>query len=280
MRFATVLIALAAGAIALAAQAASPQIASTLTVVSTGPAVKMATEQLILHSAALNRDVVIEVTKPFAPPTTPGQKFPAVYALDGGYDFAGQEGWLLGGAGRIAGAYMVTVGDKPADYGKRETDLTSLPVTRKGHTQPGGSDSYRRFLLEELKPFIEARYPVDPGRAVLVGHSLGGSFALALLADRPGAFSGYVVGSPGIWNEPNLPGRVAAAKGGGARIFIAAGGRETARIVDSFAQLTAALGRNTSLKVRSQIFPDSTHVGYYPELIAQGLAFVLPPSGS
>ena len=254
--------------------------AEPLKVLSVGPAVKMATEQLVTHSAVLDRDLLIGVTKPFAPPTTPGQKFPAVYALDGGYDFAGQEGWLLGGAGRIAGAYIVTVESKPEDYGKRDADLTSLPVTRNGRTEPGRSDLYRKFLLEELRPLIEARYPVDPGRAVLVGHSLGGSFALALLADRPGAFSGYVIGSPGTWNEPDLAKRVAAAKGGGERIFIAAGGLETPRIADSLAQLTAALRQNAGLDVRSQTFPDASHLGYYPELIAQGLAFVLPPKSA
>jgi predicted alpha/beta superfamily hydrolase len=272
MRRLALLIASLALSLASAAQAAP-----ALAVVSSGPAVKMATEQLVVHSAALDRDMLVEVTKPFAPPTAPGQRFPAVYALDGGYDFAGQEGWLLGGAGRIAGAYMVTVASKPADYGKRDTDLSSQPATHNGRTEPGHSDSYRRFLLEELRPFIEARYPVDPRRAVLVGHSLGGSFALALLADRPGAFAGYVVGSPGTWNEPDLVKRTAAAQGHGERIFVASGGKETARIAESFAQLTAALSQNAGFKVRSQIFPDATHLGYYPELIADGLAYVLPP---
>jgi predicted alpha/beta superfamily hydrolase len=272
MRRSAVLIAVVAASLAGGAFAAP-----ALTVVSTGVAVKMATEQLVLHSAALDRDVLVEVTRPFTPPKTPAQRFPAVYALDGGYEFAGLEGWLLGGAGGISSAYTIAVGYKPADYGKRDADLTSLPVTHNGHTEPGRAGLYRTFLIDELKPFIEARYPIDPSRAVLVGHSLGGSFAAALLADRPGVFAGYVIGSPGIWSEPDLVRRTEAVKSRGERVFIAMGGKEDARLKDGVTKLATALGRNRSLTVRSEVFPDATHVAYYPGLIARGLAYVLPP---
>ena len=45
---------------------------------------------------------------------------------------------------------------------------------------------------------------------------------------RPAAFSGYVIGSPASWNEPELVTRVAAAKGLGERIFVAVGANEEA----------------------------------------------------
>lgn len=272
MRQLAVLVAIAMSIIAVASQA------QPLTVVSTGLAVKMATEQLVVHSAALDRDVLIEVTRPFTPPTTPGQKFPAVYALDGGYEFAGLEGWLLGGSGGMAGAYMIAVGYKPADYGKRDADLTSQLATRNGSSEPGRAEAYRTFLIDELRPFIETRYPVGADRSVLVGHSLGGTFAAALLADRPGAFVGYVIGSPAVWREPNLVERMRAAKGRGERVFIAVGGKEGSRMTGGVAQMVAALTRNRSLAVRGETFPEATHVSYYPELIARGLAYVLPPT--
>jgi predicted alpha/beta superfamily hydrolase len=261
-------------ALVLAASAAS---AAPLALVSTGLAAKMATEQLVVHSAALDRDVLIEVTRPFAP-LGANQKAPAVYLLDGGYEFAGLEGWMLGGSGGMKPAYMVAVGYKPADYGKRDADLTSQPITRGGHTELGRALAYQAFLIDELRPFIEARYSVDPGQAVLVGHSLGGSFAAALLADRPTAFTGYVIGSPAIWNEPDLVARVAAAKGHGERIFVAVGGGEEARMAEGAGRLAAALKGNTALRVHSQVFASAKHLSYYPELIAQGLAYVLPPN--
>jgi predicted alpha/beta superfamily hydrolase len=247
-----------------------------LKVVSAGLATKMATEQLIVHSASLDRDMIIEVTRPFAP-LPAGRKAAAVYLLDGGYDFAGQEGWMLGGAGGMAGAYMVSVGSRPADYAKREADFATQPIDHGGHIETGRAIAYRAFLLEELRPFIEARYAADPGQAVLVGHSAGGSFAAALFADRPGAFSAYVIGSPALSNEPGLMSRIATAKGGGERIFIAAGTKEKAEIVSSTEQIAAALKAKPGLAVRSQVFAGATHLSYYPELIAEGLAYVLPP---
>jgi len=255
-----------------------PALAEPLKVVSSGVAVKMATEQLVVHSAQLDRDVLIEVTRPFTP-LTAGQRVPAVYLLDGGYEFGGLEGWLLGGSGGMTEAYIVSVGYRPADYGKRDVDLTTQRVDRGGSVEAGRAYVYRAFLTKELRPFIEERYQVDPTQAVLVGHSSGGSFAAALLADEPGAFSAYVIGSPAIWNEPNLVARVAAAEvRRGERIFIAVGAGEKAQMTEGAARLTEALKSHAGLSVRSEVFAGATHLSYYPELIAQGLPYVLRPA--
>jgi predicted alpha/beta superfamily hydrolase len=264
-------------ALGLSLTLAVPGLAAPLKVVSTGLAAKMATEQLVVHSVLLDRDVLIEVTRPFTP-LTAGQHVPAVYVLDGGYEFAGLEGWLLGGSGGMAEAYIVTVGYKPADYAKRDGDLTTQSVARGGKVELGRALAYRAFLMTELRPFIEARYPVDPSQAVLVGHSSGGSFAAALFADEPGAFSAYVIGSPAVWNEPTLVARVATSMAGRERVYIAVGGNEEARMQQAATRLTEAFQKHDGLPVRSQVFAGATHLSYYPQLIAEGLAFVLPPS--
>jgi len=261
--------------VSLALALAGPVLAEPLKVVSAGLAAKMATEQMVVHSAQLDRDVLIEITRPFTP-VKAGQRVPAVYVLDGGYELAGLEGWLLGGSGGMAEAYIVAVGYKPADYGKRDADLTTQPTSRGGKVEQGRALAYRAFLTKELRPFIEARYPVDPSQAVLVGHSSGGSFAAALFADDPGAFSAYVIGSPAIWNEPRLVARVAAAQVRGERIFIGVGGNEGDRMMQAAAQMTDALKSHAGLSVRNEVFPGATHLSYYPELIAKGLPYVLP----
>lgn len=254
---------------------AVPVLAEPLKVVSTGLAVKMATEQLVVHSAQLDRDLLVEITRPFTP-LAAGRRVPAVYALDGGYEFAGLEGWLLGGSGGMAEAYIVTVGYKPADYGKREADLSTQPTSHGGTVEAGRALAYRAFLTSELRPFIEARYPVDPAQAVLVGHSAGGSFAAALFADDPGAFSAYVIGSAAAWNEPGLAARITSAAAHGQRVYVAVGGNEPDRMKQAAEQITAAFRAHAGLPVRSEIFPGATHISYYPELIAHGLAYVLP----
>ncbi|MFY7857648.1 MAG: alpha/beta hydrolase [Rubrivivax sp.] len=52
------------------------------------------------------------------------------------------------------------------------------------------SDAYLRYLVEDLKPFIDARYRTRPGRddTVLMGSSMGGLISLYGLLEHPGVF--------------------------------------------------------------------------------------------
>ena len=52
------------------------------------------------------------------------------------------------------------------------------------------SDAYLSFLVEELKPFIDARYRTlpGPGDTVVMGSSMGGLVSLYALARYPGVF--------------------------------------------------------------------------------------------
>ncbi|MEP6620961.1 MAG: alpha/beta hydrolase-fold protein [bacterium] len=79
-----------------------------------------------------------------------------------------------------------------------------IPAAAAGYSPPGeitasgGADNFLAFIADELVPQIDRRYRTAPMR-VLVGHSLGGLFALRVLARRPEAFTGYVVMEPSIW---------------------------------------------------------------------------------
>ena len=54
------------------------------------------------------------------------------------------------------------------------------------------SDAYLRFIVEELKPFIDANYPTRPDRqnTVTMGASMGGLISLYALARHPDVFGG------------------------------------------------------------------------------------------
>src|SRR6185437_4614466 len=112
---------------------------------------------------------------------------------------AGRRLWNGRAAGRDARAGL---GDGAGDRRQHR-----LPARR------GGGAAFEAFLLEDLKPFIEAHYPADPRRSVLFGHSAGGLFAANVFADRPDAFYGYVIGSASAWADPSLFARLAAAAG-------------------------------------------------------------------
>ncbi|MBU2650398.1 MAG: alpha/beta hydrolase [Bacteroidetes bacterium] len=57
--------------------------------------------------------------------------------------------------------------------------------------QPGGDD-YLRFIVEEVKPFIDSVYNADPGKesTFIAGSSMGGLISLYALMEYPDVFSG------------------------------------------------------------------------------------------
>jgi pimeloyl-ACP methyl ester carboxylesterase len=94
---------------------------------------------------------------------------------------------------------LIVVGVRNTD---RTRDMTPAPVS--GFRVPqeartaGGADRFLTFLADELIPHVERTYRAAPMR-VLVGHSLGGLFALHALARRPELFTGYLVMEPAVW---------------------------------------------------------------------------------
>ncbi len=72
------------------------------------------------------------------------------------------------------------------------------------------SDAYLAFLVEELKPFIDARYPVrtDAGSTYLAGSSMGGLISLYGLCSYPEVFGGAACLSthwPGVFTVDDNP---------------------------------------------------------------------------
>jgi predicted alpha/beta superfamily hydrolase len=79
----------------------------------------------------------------------------------------------------------------------RINDYTQTSFRAKG----GNADNYGRFLIEEIKPFIDKNYQTLPEREFtgLGGSSLGGLFSLYLGLKRQDVFSRLAVMSPSLW---------------------------------------------------------------------------------
>ncbi|WP_309605211.1 alpha/beta hydrolase-fold protein [Phenylobacterium sp.] len=255
-------------------------VSAAVTVVSQGPTVQLGGVQFVLHSERVGRNFLIEVAPPFGPPAV-GHRAPAIYALDGGYGVAGPLGALLGGSGAMEPSFVISVGYLPAQYGMRDSDLMHLQTKYDGRTFPGGGAAFQAFLLDELRPFIESRYPVDPTRAVLFGHSEGAIFAANVLAERPDAFAGYLIASPSVWLQPDIVERVArvASKGAGRRVYLSVGGAEVPVMIDGEARLAQALSSSPSgFVVRSRVYAAARHLTYYAALIPDAFPWLLPPT--
>ena len=105
---------------------------------------------------------------------------------------------LLSESGRIPP--MIVVGIIATD---RTRDLTpSIPTAGFGGApwtgSAGGADKFLSFIADELLPTVNHNYRTRPYR-VLVGHSLGGLFAVYALMNHPEVFNGYIAISPSLW---------------------------------------------------------------------------------
>jgi predicted alpha/beta superfamily hydrolase len=138
------------------------------------------------------------------------ERFPVLYMHDGQnlFDpktaYAGVEWGVdetmtrLLAEGKIRPAIVVGVWNTPkraAEYmPQKATTLTNakdLAVSAPLNT-PIISDAYLKFLVQELKPFIDAKYRTLPGRAdtFIMGSSMGGLISAYAMAEYPDVFGG------------------------------------------------------------------------------------------
>ena len=69
----------------------------------------------------------------------------------------------------------------------RERDL--LPVPMEGLVASPGAALFLQFIEQELIPFVETHYRVNPSDRILEGYSLGSFFVLYTLFQKPGIFT-------------------------------------------------------------------------------------------
>jgi hypothetical protein len=178
--------------------------------------------RFMLASAVLGEEREINVRLPASYATAkPDRLYPVLYVLDGGVeqDFPHIAG--LAQHGEMSGTFdeFITVGIATK---KRIWELT-FPTRDERYTtfyrangQPvefasgGGSEKFRRFIAEEVIPFVEAKYRTG-GRRAFLGESLAAFFVVDTLLRQPKLFHDYIAISPSLWwNREELGNRAAA----------------------------------------------------------------------
>jgi enterochelin esterase-like enzyme len=142
----------------------------------------------------------------------PDKRYPVLYVHDGqnvfdpSLSYTGID-WDIDGAmtrlieaGEIREAIVVGVWNSPlrfAEYMPRapvrtETVGSGIDGRPIGRADDIRSDDYLRFLVEELKPFLDAQYRTLPGRddTSIMGSSMGGLISLYAAAQYPEVFGG------------------------------------------------------------------------------------------
>lgn len=171
----------------------------------------MLENQIRLHdnfySHRLSNSRRISVFLPDGYEFDPRSRFPVFYLHDGQNLF--DAGTAFGGAAwradEIAQQLIWRREIKPLIIvGVENTGLNRIneytPV-RNWRGQGGAADFYGKFLIEELKPFVDYHYRTLPGRefTVIGGSSLGGLVSLYLGLRRPDVFSRVAAISPSVW---------------------------------------------------------------------------------
>ncbi len=168
------------------------------------------------HGARLWSEVLQEERRllVYTPPhyEQSGERYPVLYLLDAEAQFRQATAvlqFLSSDNGRMP--EMIVIGITNT---RRTHDLTPAATTdeqRKEDPDAGGDGAFLRFLVDELQPWVDSHYRTQPYR-VLVGHSLGGLFAVNALLSRPDAFNAYLAISPSLWFDERAP--VARAEAG------------------------------------------------------------------
>lgn len=162
-----------------------------------------------LNSRTLGETRTIDVSLPRGYAGS-SERYPVIVVLDGEFEHEIASGIAHFYASTSMLPRAIVVGVRNTN---RNRDLTPAPLA--GFAIPpdaegaGGGDRFLSFIGDELVPYLDHTYRTAPMR-VLVGHSLGGLFALHALGKRPELFTGYVVMEPSTWWNNGSEVRVAS----------------------------------------------------------------------
>lgn len=185
------------------------------------------------------RDLIV-----YTPPAYQEQsprRFPVLYLHDGQNLFDGATSFIPGQdwhVGQTADQYisaglvepLIIVGMYNTKARVREYTPTHVPKLGGGR-----ADRYAKFLLEEVKPFVEREYRTlpDARHTGIGGSSLGGLVSLYLGLKHSGVFGKIAALSPSVWWNQLVIHRFAQAMRvePRPRIWLDIGTREAPRIV-------------------------------------------------
>lgn len=178
--------------------------------------------------------------------------------------------------------------DRLLDYTPTSAWLSAERLGQaEGRRVGGGAPAYARFLVEELKPLVDARYRSRPQavHTAVGGASLGGLLALWLALAHPQDFGAALVVSPSLWWDDGLALRLARAwaPAPGAerpRLWLSMGAEEGAQALRVARQLQQALmtaGWDGDT-LRSFELPEGRHdEASWAALVEPMLKFLYPP---
>lgn len=245
--------------------------------------------------------------------------FPVVYATDGNLTFEMLKGisHILQASAREAPRFILVGIGYPSECPRAGAVLRGRDLTFDGYPkldrQPpaiegvllprvaakdfGGAAEFQDFLEHELMPLVDGKYATRVGERTYFGHSVGGSFGLFTLLNRPRLFDNYIISSPGLAYDGESSGCIryenyefaldlvrefiASGKSlSGKRVYLSVGAEEEFdpdlshwRLTSSFHRFNAVLRELAipGLTLQSEVFAGETHATAWPIAFMHGL---------
>ncbi|GAB4511379.1 MAG: hypothetical protein Tsb004_15740 [Allomuricauda sp.] len=215
-----------------------------------------------------DREIIFYTTK-----ENPQSKndYPTLFLLDGKENFLLVSGILSNLVRADVIPNVNLVGINTYDY-DREYDLTTADTTEEIGFETGGSAKFQDFIVDEVIPVVEDSLTSSTYR-MLVGHSLGGSFALQLVLDRPEVFTSAILIDASVWwNQGELVNTFEKQKMDWKDFvtYISRSGTDPEQIA-LFDRMKMALGEDQGVFEK---FPKENHISVLPPSIFNGLKFI------
>ena len=235
-----------------------------------------------IKSTSTGRDYELYIHLPSNYEQDKSAKYPALYILDGQWDFKLMDSVLGGLVYDKFVPQMILVGvtysgDNPNYDSLRVMD--DSPVPDEHVTGSGDAPKFLKFFKTELVPFVETNYRADPSHRVLQGSSFAGLFTLYAMFSDPNFFSGYVAASPYVSYADGYSFRQEAEyarshKELPARLYLAVGDSEGLTApVKQFMSVIQSRGYK-GLKIGTRVLEGERHAGNKPEIFNRGLRFI------
>ena len=220
---------------------ATPPRASTA-----GPGVHVLAQRLAMPG--LGRERTLRLYLPPSYEGSPGRRYPVLYMhdaqnlFDDRTSFAGEWGVdeSLDELARTRGFEAIVVG---IDNGEAERVHELSPWSNPKYG-PAQGEQYMAFVVDTVKPWIDAHYRTQPGRAstAIVGSSMGGLISTYALLRYPQVFGKAAIFSPSYWFTGEVYAQAAAHPWPpGTRTYFYIGGKEDEESVPDVDRMVALL---------------------------------------
>ena len=291
LKLPTLLLAFAATLAACSTQApvTAASAAPTARPSTAGPGVHVLAQRLAMPG--LGRERTLRLYLPPSYESAPQRRYPVIYMhdaqnlFDDATSFVGEWGVdeALDELARTRGFEAIVVG---VDHGDDERTHELSPWTNPKYG-PAQGEQYMAFVVDVVKPFIDARYRTQPGRdsTAIIGSSMGGLISHYALLRYPQVFGKAAIFSPSYWYSGEVYAQTTAHPWPrDTRTYFYIGEREGDESVPDVERMIALLGAqdHAARDITLHVAPGAEHNerawrAEFPRAVAW--LFDLPPQG-